>query len=235
MKALFQKIKVPILVCAFFGVVFLLWRLFNLPSEDELVSLARNYFQHYGVVTVFFAAIIEGALFAGWYAPGGLVIFLGVILSRSPLQAVASVVATILGFIIAYTLNFFIGKYGWYKALFKLGVRKSLEKASTSFEKYGFRAIYLSYWEPNLASLISTAAGIAKAPFKKFFIVSGIATIFWAIFWGSITYICGQKILNYLGIIFFIVMLGWVVWIIIRHVREQKTLKNCATISTYDQ
>lgn len=234
MKSLFQKIKVPILICTFFVAVLLLWRLFGLPSEDELMSLARNYFERYGIITVFFAAIIEGALFAGWYAPGGLVIFLGVILSRSPQQAVASVVATIFGFIIAYTLNFFIGKYGWYKALFKLGVRKSLEKANTSFEKYGFRAIYLAYWEPNLASLISTAAGIAKASFKKFFIVSGVATIFWAIFWGSITYIFGQKILNYLGLVFLAAMLGWVVWIIVVHLREQKVLKNRATISVYD-
>lgn len=234
MKVLLQKIKVPILIGTFFITVLLLWNLFNLPSEDELISLARNYFQHYGVVTVFFAAIIEGALFAGWYAPGGLVIFLGVIFSRSPQQAVASVVATILGFTIAYTLNFFIGKYGWYKALFRLGVRKPLEKANTSFEKYGFRAIYLSYWEPNLASLISTTAGIAKVSFRKFFIASGVATVFWGIFWGSITYIFGQKILNYLGLVFLAAMLGWIVWIILGHLREKRALKNYDTISTYD-
>jgi membrane protein DedA with SNARE-associated domain len=221
LKKTFDKIKLPLFIIAFFIALSFLWQLLGLPPEEKLIVLAKVYFAKWGVITVLIAAIFEGALLAGWYVPGGLVIFLGVIFSKDLSQVTLSVSATIIGFLIAYIINFYTGKYGWYRALLKLGVKNSLEKAQKEFGTHGFKTIYLSYWEPNLASLISTAAGIAQASFKKFFINSILATTFWAIFWGSITYIYGQKILEYLGYIFFAVMVGWIVYIVIKHRKTQ--------------
>lgn len=219
-KEIFNKIKLPLFIVLFFVALMFLWKLFNLPEDEKLIEMARGYFEKFGLITVFFAAILEGALLAGWYVPGGLVIFLGVILSHNITQAFLSVLATIAGFMIAYIFNYYVGKYGWYKALLKLGVKNSLEKAEKEFSKNGFKTIYMSYWEPNLASLVSTAAGIAQASFKKFFFVSFIATTVWALFWGSVTYIFGQRILEYLGIIFFGVMIIWIVYIVFKHKKE---------------
>lgn len=221
LKQIFDKIKLPLFIISFFVALTFLWQLLGLPPEEKLIDLAKVYFAKWGVLTVLVAAVFEGALLAGWYIPGGLVIFLGVIFSKDLPQVVLSVDATIIGFMIAYLINFYTGKYGWYRALLKLGIKKSLEKAEGEFNSHGFKTIYLSYWEPNLASLISTAAGIAQASFKKFFIHSTVATTFWAIFWGSITYIYGQKILEYLGYIFFAVMIGWIIYIIIKHKKAQ--------------
>jgi len=217
---IFQKIKLPLFLIFFFLLLILLWKLFKLPPEEELIEIARGYFERFGLLTVLVASIIEGALLAGWYVPGGLVIFLGVILSHDPKQAVLSVLLTIVGFLIAYVFNYFVGKYGWYKVLLKLGVKSSLEKAQKDFNKHGFKTIYLSYWEPNLASLISTAAGIAQAPFRKFFFTSVMATFLWAIFWGTIAYIFGEQILQYLGGIFFGVIIIWIIFIIVKHIKQ---------------
>lgn len=224
-KEFFNKIKLPLFIIGFFLVLILLWKIFKLPPEEELIEMTRGYFEHYGLITVFLAAIIEGALLAGWYVPGGLVIFLGVILSHSPKQAVFSVLLTIAGFLVAYIFNFFVGKYGWYKILLKFGVRNSLEKAQEKFSRYGFKTIYISYWEPNLASLVSTAAGIAQASLKKFLLTSIIATVLWCTFWGTTTFIFGKQILNYLGGIFFGVMIIWIIYIIIKHKNENKINK----------
>jgi len=221
-KKIFNQIKLPLYIIIFFTGIILLWELFNLPSEEQLIEISRGYFERYGLITVLFAAIIEGALLAGWYAPGGLVIFMGVILSQSPKQALLSIVLTIIGFMIAYTFNFFTGKYGWYKVLLKFGVKNSLEKAQVQFAKYGFKTIYVSYWEPNLASLVSTAAGIAQAPLRKFLFISLIATIFWAFFWGTLAYTFGSQILEYLGVIFFGVLIIWIIFIIIKHINQGK-------------
>lgn len=79
--------------------------------------------------------------------------------------------------------------------------------------------LYMSYWEPNLASLVSTAAGVAHASLKKFFFVSFIATVVWAIFWGSMAYLFGQKILEYLGGIFFGIMIVWIIFVAVRYIR----------------
>lgn len=225
-KTIFSKIKLPLFIILFFLTLSLLWKLLGLPPEEKLIEMARGYFERYGVITVFFAAIIEGALLAGWYVPGGLVIFLGVILSHDIERAMLSVLVTILGFLIAYTLNYYVGKYGWYKVLLKFGVRKSLEKAEHNFDKYGWRTIYFSYWEPNLASLVSTAAGIAQANIKKFALHTIVATIWWGIFWGSMAYVFGEKILEYLGPVFFAVMIGWIVYLIIKAKKEAKSNEN---------
>jgi membrane protein DedA with SNARE-associated domain len=226
LKDIFQKIKLPLFIIIFFVTLILLWNLFNLPSEEQLTEMARGYFDKYGLITVFIASVIEGTLLAGWYAPGGLVIFLGVILSGDPKQAFLSVLCTIAGFMIAWTLNFFTGKFGWYKLLLKLGVKSSLEKAQEQFTKNGFKTIYLSYWEPNLASLISTSAGIAQVPIRKFLTVSLIATVFWCAFWGTSAYIFGTEILKYLGGIFFVAIIGWVIFITIKHIKQAKSTQS---------
>lgn len=220
-KDIFQKIKLPLFIILFFVVLILLWNLFGLPSKAELTEIARGYFDKYGLVTVLVASIIEGTLLLGWYAPGGLVIFLGVILSGDPKQALLSVLCTIAGFMIAWTLNFFTGKFGWYKLLLKLGVKSSLEKAQEQFNKNGWKTIYLSYWEPNLASLISTSAGIAQAPIRKFLIISLIATIFWCAFWGIVAYTLGAEILKYLGLIFLVAMIGWIVYLLLKTKKQE--------------
>lgn len=219
LKKIFDKIKLPLFIILFFVALSFLWQFLGLPPEEKLIEMAKVYFAKYGVLTVLVAAIFEGALLAGWYIPGGIVIFLGVIFSIDLSQVILSVSATIIGFLIAYIINFYTGKYGWYKVLLKFGVKKSLDKAEKEFGAHGFKTIYLSYWEPNLASLISTAAGIAQASFKKFFLNSVLATTLWAIFWGTVAYIYGQKILEYLGYIFFAVMIGWIIYIIIKNRR----------------
>ncbi len=78
----------------------------------------------------------------------------------------------------------------------------------------------MSYWEPNLASLVSTSAGIARVPIKKFLIVSFIATVFWCTFWGIVAYSFGSEILKYLGGIFFGVMFVWIVFIIVKYKKQ---------------
>lgn len=213
-----QKLKTPILIIVVFTVLILLWNLFNLPSEEVLIDVVKSYFSKYGLVTVLLASVVEGMLVVGWYLPGGLVIFLGVILSAGdPYRATLSVIATIIGFCIAYTFNYFLGKHGWYKVFTIFGLKNSLEKAEVQFHKHGYRAMFLSYWQPNLAALISTGAGVLKAPFKKFFFYSTISTILWSVFWGIVAYILGQKVLSYLGVVFFGIMVGWILWIIVGH------------------
>lgn len=215
-----QKLKTPILLICLFLLLILIWKVLKLPSDEVLIEMVKGYFLTYGLITVLLASIIEGMLLVGVYLPGGMVIFLGVITaSGNPRQAFLSVLMTIIGLSIAYTINYFLGKYGWYKVLMRFGLSSSLQKAENDFNKYGYKAIFMSYWQPNFAALTSTGAGISNANFKKFFIYSSIATILWSAFWGTLAYFLGQKILDYLGPVFLIVMLGWIGIIIHKHYR----------------
>ncbi|MDQ5922398.1 MAG: rane-associated protein [Patescibacteria group bacterium] len=218
MSQILKKIKLPLVLILISVFFILIWKLLGLPSEEVLFDMAKEYFLKYGIITVLIASIIEGMLVVGWYLPGGLVIFLGVILaSGNPDRAISSVVATIVGLCIAYTVNYFLGKHGWYKLLVVFGLKGSLEKAEGKFEKYGYKAVILSYWQPNLGALVSTSAGILQASFRKFFFFSTLATILWSVFWGTIAYFLGQKILEYLGMVFFGLMGVWIISIIVGH------------------
>ena len=217
------KLKTPLILIAVFASLILIWRILDLPPDDVLIQMVTGYFMKYGLITVLLASVIEGMLLVGVYIPGGMVIFLGVITaSGNPRHATLSVIMTIIGLSLAYTFNYFLGKYGWYKVLLRFGLGESLTKAENNFAKNGYRSMYMTYWQPNFAALTSTGAGISRANFKKFFTNSLIATTLWCTFWGTTAYYVGDKVLTYLGPIFFAVMLGWIISIIWGHYKAKK-------------
>lgn len=91
-------------------------------------------------------------------------------------------------------------------------MREPIENSQKRLTKYGLSAIFLSYWQPNLAALTSTAAGILQFSFKKFWIYSLIAVVIWDIFWGVLVYFIGEAALMAVGIRFVIVFI--VIWIL---------------------
>ena len=214
-KNLFKKIALPLLFLCVFLSLYLLWRLLNLPPEDELIQIAKDYFEKYGLLTVFVSAVIEDLLLIGWYYPGSLVIFLGVIFAGKDIPKVVEVVSVVtIGLFIAYIINFFVGKYGWYRLLLAFGLKEPLENAEHRLTKYGLRAIFMSYWQPNLAALTSASVGILQFSFRKFLIYSFFATVLWSIFWGTIAYFLGGASLSFIGIRFIIIAI--LVWIVFR-------------------
>src|SRR3989344_5209351 len=109
-KNLFKKIALPLLFLGVFLSLYLIWRLLSLPPEDELIQIAKDYFEKYGFLTVFVSAVVEGLLLIGWYYPGSLVIFLGVIFAGKDIPKVVEVVSVVtIGLFIAYIINFFLG------------------------------------------------------------------------------------------------------------------------------
>jgi len=123
-KDFVAAIWLPLFALGVFGLFYLVWTLFDLPSKEEVVSLAKIYFERYGMLTIFVSAIIEAMLFAGWYFPGSFVIVLGVIIAHDdPVQVFGVYAATTLGFWVAFTFNYYLGAYGWYRLFLALGMR----------------------------------------------------------------------------------------------------------------
>jgi membrane-associated protein len=201
-----KQIWLPLVLLGLCFSILLIWRVFDLPTQEEMVRIARLYFEKYGLITLFISSIIEGILVLGWYYPGSLVIFLGVIFAGKDIPKVIEAVAIITaGLLIAYIIDFFMGKYGWYRLLLKFGLRKPIDVAKQRLEKRGMTAIYASFWDPNLAGLTSTAAGILQFTFKKVFKHFLLALIIWNIFWGTLVYFLGEAALSVVGIQFTIV------------------------------
>lgn len=211
----FKKALLPISVLGIFLLIYLAWRFFALPPEKELLEIARFYFDKYGLAILLLSSLIEGTVLVGWYYPGSLVIFLGVILAGKDISKVAAAVGVItMGLFFAYVINFLLGKYGWYRLLLKFGLREALGDVRARVTKHGLLAIFMSYWQPNLAALVATSAGILNFSFSKFLVYSLVAAILWNIFWGTLVYFVGESALSLVGVRF--VLLAICVWIVYR-------------------
>ena len=211
----FKKALLPIFVLGIFLFIYLAWRFFALPPEEEILEIARFYFDKYGLAILLVSALVEGTVLVGWYYPGSLIIFLGVILAGKDISKVAEAVAAITaGLFFAYIINFLLGKYGWYRLLLRFGLREALEDVKARVTRYGLLAIFMSYWQPNLAALVATSAGILDFSFSKFLIYSLVAATLWNTFWGALVYFVGEGVLSLVGIRF--ILLAIFIWIIYR-------------------
>ncbi len=219
LKAIVKILSIPLLLMLGYLSVLVLWDLFQLPKGEQLVSLTKDWFAHYGLWLVFVSALLEGTLILGQYYPGGLVIFLGVISAGHNWPRVAAVVAVVsLSFFIGYTIDYAVGKYGWYKLLLKFGLKKSLENAQAKLQKHQLNAVFFTYWEPNLASIVATAAGTLQIPLLKFSVYSAVGIIIWNTFWGALVASLGDKALEIMGIKWVLIVFGaWVGILLIKH------------------
>jgi membrane protein DedA with SNARE-associated domain len=213
LKEILKLLAIPLSLMLIFLLVHGVWNLLGLPSNDELVPIVKNWFNDHGLWIVFIGALIEGFLLLGQYFPGGFIIFLGVISAGKDIQRAAFVVLIVcVAFFMAYTMNYLLGKYGWYKLLAKFGLGQSIDKSKDKLTKQGMNAILFSYWEPNLASITATAAGVLQVPLKKFSFYSAVGIILWNIFWGTLVYKLGEKALDlFMGVKYvFVIFLIWV-------------------------
>jgi len=219
----FKKALLPISVLGILLIIYIAWRFFALPSDDVLLLIAKSYFDEYGLAILVVSAFIEGTVLVGWYYPGSLIIFIGVILAGKDIPKVAeSVLAITVGLFFAYIINFLLGKYGWYRLLLKFGLRDALADVRGRVTKYGLVTIFMSYWQPNLAALVATSAGILDFSFVKFLLYSLVAAALWNTFWGTLVYFVGEGVLSLVGIKF--VLLAIFVWIVYRIWNSRKNI-----------
>jgi membrane protein DedA with SNARE-associated domain len=227
MRRALKILAFPLAVLAAFGLLYAIWLALDLPPEETMAQIAKSYLDRYGVVIVLVSAYLEGLLLIGWYFPGNLVIVLALIVAAGEPSRFALVAAAGgLGLLGAYVTNFFAGKYGWYRLLLAFGLCEPLENAQRRLTRYGLSAIFMSYWQANLASCISTAAGILQFPPARFVVYSAIAEALWATFWASIIFFLGKSALALVG--FRMILLVIMLWIAGRLIYRWKFEKKAA-------
>ncbi len=188
MKYYLKLLSVPLLLLVLSLSLRIFWDIFSLPSAESLAKTAEVWFQVYGLPVIFLSSMIEGMLLVGGYFPGVFMIFLGVIFSTSLVQAGVVVSVVTAGLLIAHVINYFLGKYGWYRLLVKFGLKDAIDSERDNVLRQGVFAIFASYWLPSAAAITDTAAGITQMPFKKFALYSLIFSVFWDVLAGTLIY-----------------------------------------------
>ena len=216
LHTILRLIALPLILLVIYLTMAAIWLWLGLPIDDALIAVVRGWFDHYGLWIVFVGALIEGFLLLGQYFPGSFIIFLGVISAGRNIPHVALVVGIVsLGFFIAYLGNYTLGLYGWHRLLVKFGLGGAIEKSKARLTSQGLNTIFFTYWEPNLASLTATAAGILQFPLRRFCMYSAAGIVAWNIVWGTLVYALGESALKLVGIKYiFIVFAVWVAVIV---------------------
>jgi len=180
-----------------FLILFMIgWKFFNLPEFSEIVDYAKRMYEIHGYWVIFIASLAEGLLLINWYLPGSVVIVMGTVLAIDGGQSVGITVSLVaIGLLITSMINFWLGKYGWYKLLLRFGLKKEIEKMHNKLQKHGIKFLILGYFHPHTASLIATSAGILQMETKKFFLYSVLGYLFWGAIWTSVAYIAGPQFL----------------------------------------
>lgn len=115
--------------------LILFWNLFNLPNTEVLAEIARNWFVRHGLPVVFAASFLEGLLLVGNYFPGAFIIVLGIVLSTSVSGAIAVLIVGTAGLMLSHIVNYYLGRYGWYKLFKKFGLTNSIDDSREHLEK----------------------------------------------------------------------------------------------------
>ncbi len=227
LKEYLKLLYIPLSLIVTYFIIIFIWKLIGLPEGDNLVKIITDFFNTYGLLLVFIGSLIEGFFLLGQYFPGGLIIFLGVISAGDNGWRATQVVSLVMiAFFVAYTLNYLLGYYGWYKLFVKFGLKKPLDNAQEKLKTNELRAILLSYWEPNLSSIMATAAGTLKMNIKKFLLYSAIGILIWETFWGLLVFFLGTRALALMGIKYVVVIfLIWVILIILSQVIKNRSKK----------
>jgi membrane protein DedA with SNARE-associated domain len=210
--------------------LYLVWLALDLPTETELVPIARAYFEKYGLLTVFLGALGEGFFLIGLYLPGTFLILIGILLAGDDLGQLVRLWAVIVaGLVCSYSIDYAMGKFGWYRLFVAYGLREPLDKARARLAARGVSAIFTSFWQINIAALTATAAGILQFSYLKFLICAACAAAAWMAFWMTIIKSLGPAALALVNLRFIIfALIIWITWLAFvawRQGRQDKVLR----------
>lgn len=208
--------------------LFLYWALIfylrgKVPDPQTFIESLKDLYSTYGYFLILFSAIMEAMIILGMYIPGSTVILLGAILAKTGVISFPLVfIFGTLGLLIGYSIDYLLGRFGWYHVLSKFGLEKVLLEAEKKLKEQNKKAIFLSFFMPSTASLLSTSAGILKMPYKKFILLALIFQSIWGLFWGNLAYFFGLPVLQYFQMKYFLILIAviLVVWFLRRRFKK---------------
>lgn len=221
----------PFSICLLLILFSVLYRIISLPTPEDLINIFRVLFESYGLWILFASAIVEGLFIIGLYFPGSLTIALSVlILGNTPLDLFLIGSISYVAFMLSNIMNYYIGKYGYYKLLLFISKKDTIDKMQKIMEKYGNRTFFITGVLPNFFAVTSVCAGISNLNIFKTLYLQATALLFWIFIWTLV----GSLIVNhvnlndenqsfYIIIIFFL----WGVYLVIKDsIKIKKSNRN---------
>lgn len=225
MRDIAKLSALPFLILLSLVVFIVVYRFLGLPSSTALVDLARKSLNQHGYPIVFAAAFIEAIPPVNLYFPGSVVIVVSVAHSRSGALNPFLVLGLIeFAFILCYSLNYFVGRFGFQWFLIWCGLGPAIERSKQRISQHGMLWLILSCWHPNFGAIASVASGVISVPFRRFLSNMTLAVLLWNAVFGCIAYFGSKNIMQLLDLRWLLVIVVfWLIWVVIKGIRSGKT------------
>ncbi len=202
---------VLILAALIYVAIFILYRN-KIHDLSRFFGKIEQIYSAYGYYLIFFGAMIEATFILGFYIPGSFIVLLGVSLARLGITSFPLVILFgTLGFSSGYLFNYYLGRFGWYHIIESFGFEKQINEAKANLHRHYNVALFWGYMMSNTGSMLSTASGILKVPFKEFALKTMLIQLFWSLALGGLAFIFGLTFIKmfvvYFGTIAFISMI----------------------------
>ncbi len=213
-------IQIAIFAILYIALFFFLRK--NITDLSQIITAAEDVYGVYGYYLIFLGAFIEGTFLIGFYIPGSLIVFLGVSLARMGITSFPLVILFgTLGFTCGYSLNYFLGRYGWYKLIEGVGFESQIKKTKEKIHGNYDKALFWGYIMPSTGSMLSTVSGILHIPFKKFLIRTLLIQTFWSLVLGGLAYAFGMNFINMFLIYFGLIALAGILIYVLNKTRKK--------------
>ncbi len=149
-------------------------------------------------------ALAEGLLLIGWYLPGSGIVILGAAFSaEGDLDIIIVTLLAATGFIIAYVINYALGRHGWFRLLSKFGMGNAIEQKAAQLKARGLAGRIwlwaLSCFHPNSGGIMATVCGVLRVRFVEFVAIFLLATLVWTCLWAAAVYWLGSTVIMVLS------------------------------------
>ena len=152
----------------------------GLPGVDALADVAKGFFERYGLVALYIAAVIESTFVISFYFPGSLVVVLAILVSDRSIPSLTIIVLIGLASVMTATVvNYFLGKEGAYRLLLRLGSEEIVNDMQAWLAKRGRVAVFFSAVHPNILAITNICMGIARAGLLRTLTGTFLAILFW--------------------------------------------------------
>jgi membrane protein DedA with SNARE-associated domain len=211
----------------------------------DFISLEtiQEFAHQYGYWAVLLGILLENA---GFPLPGETIVLVGGFLAGSgELNYWLVLASAIAGAILGGNFGYWVGFYGGWPLLVRLGrvfriQETELLEIKTRFSYSSARVVFLGRFIPFLRVFASPIAGIAGMPYSQFFIYNSAGAAVWAAVMVTLAYVAGQvvpltQLATWVGQFGLVVLGAIAAWIIIPLLVESRKKKVYEQLGKQDQ
>lgn len=207
------SILTPLVFIVVYLIFFFILRSF-FPSSKDLIDQLSAVYGRFGYEIVILGSMFEALVLINLFTPGIAAVGLGVVFAKAgELDLTLVIVLAVIGALVGFMLDFFLGKFGFAQIMERLGFGKVIGQTKGKLEKFNLRTFSLGFMHPNLGALVSFGAGALKMDFRRFFLLALLSTMVWYIIWGLLIFALGGVFLTiltkYTYILFLLVGTIW--------------------------